>query len=144
MDTDEVVKVAAQHSWEAALLVVIVLAAFTFIGWMLKRILAEAREREARMAERIDRLEDAENQTHVHYNNQLNKLTEAVTTALVKSTETQAQLIETMGQMTKDMRELCTLLKSCPCLLLKDRRGTFKILDEKGQEIVTVQNGTEA
>ena len=72
--TTEAINAAAKDSWEAVLLVIIVVSAFFFIGWMLRQILKEAREREARMASRIDHLEEVENLTHQRYNEQLSKL----------------------------------------------------------------------
>jgi hypothetical protein len=67
-DPTEAIKAAAGHSWEAALLATIVISSFVFFGIVARqmlarhlsveeRTLADAKEREGRMASRLTELE---------------------------------------------------------------------------------------
>jgi hypothetical protein len=54
----EAIKAAEARGWEAVLLVVLILAIVGFFGFILRQIIADAKDRERRLADRVTKLED--------------------------------------------------------------------------------------
>lgn len=54
---EEAIEAAATHSWEAAVLVVLMIVIVSTFAWMIRVILNDARTREERMAKRLSDLE---------------------------------------------------------------------------------------
>jgi hypothetical protein len=138
----ETVTAASNHSWEAALLASLVVSGFGFLGWMLKKVMADSQSREVRMATRIDLLQEAEKETHREYSTNLMNLNKAVTTAILTAAQAQdsqnatlARVEEVMRGVNGDLRELCALMKQSPCLLVGANRGDYKLIDATGNEV---------
>lgn len=127
------VKAAASDSWEAALLAFIIVVGLFFIGFWMRWDGQKVKEREDRMAKRIDHLEDKMSKMHETHSERLVKLTQQVTDAIAKSTEAQIsmqkcliEMNETMRQANKDIRDLCMLLRSSPCVVHASTRGEYQ------------------
>lgn len=138
----EVLNDAASHSWEAALLASLVLGGFGFLGWMLKKVMSDSQSRENRMAARIDLLEAAELEMHKGYSDKLMSLTEKVTDAIAQSADAQRAMNQTLQTVTEvmrtvngDLREMCSLLKMSPCLMLGTARGDYTLIDKEGHAV---------
>lgn len=145
-----IVDSASQHSWEAALLASLVLGGFGFLGWMLKRTLATGEARETRMASRIDALENQIASMHTEHNANTAKMSRLVTEAIVQSTETMRAMNATLQglsastqQVNGDLKEMCSLLKMCPCLMVGMNRGDYRIVDRDGKEVHTTHKTAE-
>lgn len=123
---DQAIESAASRSWEAVLLACIVVSGFTFLGWILRRHMEQSEKRECRLAERVTRLEEKNLELGVQ-----------VAQALSKSTFAMEKVATVMDEVNGDFQELCALLRSSPCLLLRSAgRDSFDIVDKRtGQPI---------
>jgi hypothetical protein len=130
------VKAAASDSWEAALLAFIIVVGLFFIGFWMRWDGQKVKEREDRMAKRIDHLEDKMSRMHESHSDRLVKLTQQVTDAIAKSTEAQVsmqkcliEMNETLRQTNTDVRDLCMLLRSSPCIIHAANRGDHSTVE---------------
>lgn len=144
---------ASQEGWLAVLVTIIVLsfiAATVFLARLVIRQAdkreTEALERETRMADRIDAMENREREREQQYSDEMRTLTEKVTEALVHAREAQdsmrqalTALTTTMGDVNGDIKSLCQLMRVCPCLLMGKSRGRYKLVDEDGAEVDLTQ-----
>ena len=121
IDPTDVITHAADYSWEAGLLALIVVSSFVSFGWMMKvimqrhlaveeRILNDARDREARLAARVTMLEDlvrTELINLIRSNGEMNGKTLSAMETIIRASE---RMIETLVKFTNvlDMR---------PCLM---------------------------
>ena len=55
---DQAMTAAAQRSWEAVVLVVVMVAAAGFFGWVFRRVMGESSDREIRLSNRVTHLEE--------------------------------------------------------------------------------------
>lgn len=144
----DVIKNAAADGWEAGLLAFIIVCGLFFIGYWMKKDSEKVRQREDRMANRIDCLEDTISKIQETYSDRLVKLTSQVTEAILKSTDAQLEMHKCMTEMNAtlrlvntDIRDLCTLLRSSPCVALAATRGEYTITDKEGNRLFPKQAG---
>ena len=121
IDPTDVLQHAADYSWEAGLLALIVVSSFVSFGWMMKvimqrhlaveeRILNDAREREARLSTRVTTLEDlvrTELLTLIRGNSEMVGKMLAATDSIIRASE---RMIDTLTKFT-------SVLDVRPCLL---------------------------
>ena len=153
---DEAITTAAKHSWEAAIIVVMIVAFMAVIIYMIRQMITTAdinmkalmadataerklsSDREERMAARIDRNEEVIGNLEEKHTQQLVSLTEKVTEAITASTglqeamrQTLERMDDTMGAVNGDLKELCQLIRVCPCLLVGKMRGKYQLVDRE-------------
>jgi hypothetical protein len=121
IDPTDVLQHAADYSWEAGLLALIVVSSFVSFGWMMKvimqrhlaveeRILNDARDREKRLSERVTTLEDlvrTELILLIRTNSEMVGKMLAATDSIIRVSE---RMIDTLTKFT-------SVLDVRPCLL---------------------------
>ena len=150
---EEAIKQASESGYEAVLMVVMMVAlvgSITYLGKFFvsratereDKATAKAMEREDRMATRIDTLEDVIRNRDTEYQKTLVKLVSEVTSAITRAASVQDEMRatldlvrEVMGEVNGDIKELCQLLKVCPCLLAPGGRESYKVIDAAGDEV---------
>jgi len=134
------------------MLAVLIIAAMSTLGYMIKRQgdsnseeRKEASGREARMADRINSLEDKISKLQGDHAATLVKMVGQVTDAIAKATdaqiatrETLVQLAATMASVNGDLKQLCHTMQLSPCLLTRTSRGGVRVVDKDGNEIASI------
>ena len=138
----QIIDTAAAHGWESALLASLVLGGFGFLGWMLRQVLTDARLRESLWTKRLDAQEQEFSSSQRAYTASLVALSEKVVECVATSSEAQRDMNQTlqkvanvMDEVNGDIRELCSLMKVCPCLVIGMHRGEYRIVDKDGEPV---------
>lgn len=120
-DAAEVVRAAAQHSWEAAIIALIIIGGMVAFGWLTKQLLQrhltveertlnEAKAREERLASRVSTLEDlirGELLTLIRQNSETMGKVLSAADSICRASE---QMVRTLDRFT-------SVLDVRPCLL---------------------------
>jgi len=138
----KIIDSAANHGWESALLASLVLGGFGFLGWMLRQVLVDARLRESLWTKRLDAQEQEFASSQRAYTASLVLLSERVVECIATSSEAQRDMNQTlqkvanvMDEVNGDIKELCSLMKVCPCLVIGMHRGDYRIVDKDGTPV---------
>ena len=121
IDPTDVIQHASNYSWEAGLLALIVVSSFVSFGWMMKtimqrhlaveeRILADARDREARLAARVTQLEDLVRTELINLIRSNGEMSGKMLSAMETIIRASERMIETLVKFTN-------VLDVRPCLL---------------------------
>ena len=121
IDPTDVITHAADYSWEAGLLALIVVSSFVSFGWMMKvimqrhlaveeRILNDARDREARLAARVTMLEDLVRSELINLIRSNGEMSGKMLSAMETIIRASERMIETLVKFTN-------VLDVRPCLL---------------------------
>jgi hypothetical protein len=132
---DAAMDAASRASWEATVLVVIMLAGMSFVGYMLKqimarhlateeRILREANERETRLAARVSQLEDM-------IRGELVQMIRANSEAMGRVLAASEAICNAANRMTQTLDRFTSVLDVRPCLLpVAEQRRLIKEVAE--------------
>ena len=122
---DEVIKAATDVSWLAgvmAMVMVALIAGFAFIlRWIIKRqesIDKQSSEREARLARRVDELENV-------VNGKLFDTIQRVSEVMGKMQEAASAMIRASESMITTQTKFSTMLENRPCLLQDPKQRKF-------------------
>ena len=151
---DTVIETATNHGWEAGMVAFILIGLAAAMTYVLKRqydsatherdkansreerILKANAEREIRMANRIDALEDMLSSRLMAINAEMVAAMISTRESLDAIRETMLCVKNSMERMEKSQLQLCQLLAVCPCLFIAKQRGKVKLVDvETGKEI---------
>ena len=120
-DPSDIIASAARYSWEAGLLALIVVSSFTMFGVMIRmvmtrhlaieeRTLAEAKDREVRLAGRVTSLEDL-------VRNELMSLVRSNSETMGKVLAAADSICRAADRMTSTLDRFTSVLDVRPCLL---------------------------
>jgi hypothetical protein len=115
---DVVVQSAASHGWEAALLAFLVLSILASFGYMMKKIVDDARTREDRMGSRISALE-------LEIRTELFSQIRTSSEVIVKIVATMERLCALTESTAAVIRHLEGTMLVRPCLLNVAQQGLF-------------------
>lgn len=120
----EAVEAAASRGWEAVVLVMVLVAILTFGGWLLRHIMTEAREREQRLATRINQLEDV-------IRGELFSVLRQNSEIMGKVLAAADGIIRAAHEMTETMQRFTSILDVRPCLLPIAEQTRLELIAQK-------------
>ena len=133
-------------SWVVVLLVFLVLAmvgGFVMLFKMLRdtyqqqvmHLIEDADERLKDASEREKRLSDRINQLEKEHFNKISALLERQLELTAKTESTLHSFSTGQNEINGDLKRLCILLSTSPCLVMAKGQGKYKIVDEAGNEV---------
>lgn len=142
---EDAIEAAADHGWEAVLLVVIVLAACTALGIILRQMVArqsdqtqDAKAREERLAARVDKLEGVIETKLFGMVTQMTIALTSNTEALKATTNLLSDVKTCVRESHKDTVRLLSALEGSPCLMAK-----MGLLSDETKEAIEAQKDRE-
>lgn len=105
----EAISAASPRGYEAIVLVIVMLAMIGFGGWLLRHIMTEAREREQRLAARINQLEDV-------IRGELFSVLRENSEIMGKVLAAADGIIRAATEMTETLRRFTAVMEIRPCL----------------------------
>lgn len=122
---DEVIKQASEVSWLAGLMAIVVISCITgfsfILRWIIKRqesVDKQAAEREARLAKRVDDLENT-------VNGKLFDTIQRISEVMGQMLEAATGMIRSSESMVSTMTKFSTMLENRPCLFDEVKRRKF-------------------
>lgn len=142
----EAIKSAANHSWEAVIIVIVILSCMTALVLMFKAQNSAALKREDRMALRLDTQDKTIEDMETKHAAAMVVQTKQVTDALNESSQAIREMRETLGRLdatnatvNDDLRDMINLMSVCPCLLVGKYRGKYQLVDTETGKPVDLQ-----
>ena len=108
---DRAVATAAEDSWEAAVLVVLTVSAFTFFGYMFRQYSNQSQEREIRLAARVTHLEDM-------IRDKLFMTVDAMGRVMTQMLEQSEKLVTACDRIVETMHSFDMVLQNRPCMAM--------------------------
>lgn len=107
---DQAITSATREGWVAVLLVVMVLAMSGCFGWIIRRIMADATQREDRLSARVTHLEDV-------IRGELFQVLRANSEAMGKMLAASESVVRAADRMTDALERFTHILQAQPCPL---------------------------